>query len=373
VKVDTLTCQRCVMDKICDPLITFNLEGVCNHCERYAKKIHQRVTKDQSNLDNVISSIKRRGRNSKYDCIVGISGGVDSTYVAYVAKKNGLRVLAVHLDNGWNSDLAVSNIEAVLSTLEIPLKTIVLDWFEFSSIQKAFLRSDTPDGEIPTDHAIFANLWKIASDLNVKTILSGMNFQTESISVESWSYGHMDGRYVRSVSKAHGHNINSRKFPLLSITKLAFYSLMKRIKTISILNYLHYDKAEVVGLLSKELGWRKYEGKHFESNYTKFYQGYYLLKRFNIDKRKGHLSDLINSGQISRAEALEVLLESPLNENDKNDLLRYVSKRLDISSFGLENLGFAPMSREGYKSDRGIFKFIKSSIDRLRSRGFYPK
>jgi N-acetyl sugar amidotransferase len=360
------------MDIECDPDIRFDLEGKCNHCKRYEDLISSRVTHDPAIFQKLISTIKKKGKNKKYDCIIGLSGGVDSSFVAYLAKKNNLRPLAIHLDNGWNSELSVKNIEQIVKKLDIPLKTIVLNWEEFRDLQLAFLKAGVPDGEIPTDHAINASIWQIASKMKIPFILSGMNFQTESINVPHWSYGHMDSKYIKSVNyKNNGPKLKT--FPLMSLVKLAFYNF-KGIKSISILNYLEYNKNDVTDTLKKEIGWRPYKGKHFESSYTKFYQGYVLNKQFKIDKRKGHLSDLIYSKQLSRDDAVNELKLSALDVSDANIMKKYVARKFKITEKNLDEIILMPRkSRDAYSSNLWVIKKIKSILLYLRKHGLYPK
>jgi len=367
-------CNRCVMDDLVDPDIQFDNDGVCNHCHRYSSLSRDRLNLDDGAFASIIDGIKHRGRGKKYDCIVGVSGGVDSSYVAYLAAKSGLRVLAVHVDNGWNSELAVRNIEQLVKVLGIPLRTVVLNWNEFKSLQIAFLRASTPDGEIPTDHAIYASLWRTAHQTGTKTILSGMNFQTESIYVPSWSYGHMDSKYLRSVSLKNGGPEKFQSIPTISLFDLTYFTFIRHIRSVSILNYIPYVKQDVITTLRKELDWRPYEGKHFESSYTKFYQGYVLPKQFNIDKRKGHLSDLIYSGQINRERALRILSESPVTPSDTEDLKRFVCTKFGLSKEDLEEIiSTHPMDRSSYSSHISTINKIKSGLRLLRRWGLYPK
>ncbi len=365
-------CRFCVMDSKSDPNIFYDKEGKCNHCKRYERLIHSRVTHDLHSFKKTINQIKLKGKNRKYDCIVGLSGGVDSSYVAYLAKKNNLRPLAIHLDNGWNSELSVKNIEQIVKKLDIPLKTVVLNWEEFRNIQLAFLRSGVPDGEIPTDHAINATLWKVASKMKIPFILSGMNFQTESINVPHWSYGHMDSKYIKSVNKKN-NGPKLKNFPLLSLIKLAFFN-MRGIKSISLLNYLKYNKKDVIKILKDELDWRPYEGKHFESSYTKFYQGYVLNKQFNIDKRKGHLSDLIYSKQMTREDALHELNLPAIDKTEINRMKKYVARKFKITEKSLDEITALPRrNRNYYKSNIWLIKNIKNILFYLRRYGVYPK
>ena len=364
-------CKTCVMDSETDPdLILVN--DKCNHCIRYENQFNSRVDTDEKAFKEIIKTIKLKGKNRKYDCIVGLSGGVDSSYVAILAKRYGLRPLAFHLDNGWNSELAVKNIEVILKNYDIPLVTKVLNWEEFRKIQLSFLKSGVPDGEIPTDHAINASIWDAAAKYKIPYILSGMNFQTESIMVPNWSYGHMDARYVKSVIKKND-GPKLRSFPTLSLVKLAFYTFLFGIRSISILNYIDYNKDKVISEL-KEIGWSPYENKHYESSYTKFYQGYVLDHQFNIDKRKGHLSDLIFSGQMTREKAFIELERKPLDDKEIRLMKMYVARKFKITLEELEVLLSRPRkNRNIYKSNKAALNFIKSAVNFFRENNLYPK
>lgn len=370
-------CKRCIMDTS-DPEITFDKNGICKHCYRYDNILQSRVFNGnlaKSKLEEMIVKIKKKGKKNDYDCIVGVSGGVDSTYVAYLVKELGLRPLAIHFDNGWNSELAVSNIEKTLDKLNIDLYTYVIDWDMFSELQKTFLIGSTPDGEVPTDHAITALLFQEASKRGIKYIISGMNFSTESMSVRRWSYGHSDWTFIKDVYKKNGGKKSLKGYPKFSFFNLFIYTFVKRIKVFSILNYVNYDKEKTIELLQNKLNWTKYEGKHYESVYTRFYQGYILPKKFNIDKRIGHLSDLIRSGQITRDNAL-VKLKSPLypSENLLQQDLEFMYKKFNYSEKDFESIMKAPVKTFlDYKNLSKLVDQIKIFVNYLRSKGLYPK
>ena len=201
-------CIRCLMNNKADAAINFDDVNLCHHCRRYDSLKTSRLAQNSNEFEQLIAKIKSQGAGKKYDCIVGISGGVDSTYVIYLAKKSGLRPLAVHFDNGWNTDLAVKNIENTLKKLDVDLVTYVVDWREFRDIQHSFLKAAVPDGEIPTDHAISATLWQTARKYNIRTILSGLNFATEAVHVPNWSYGHSDWKYISAIHKRFGSKKN---------------------------------------------------------------------------------------------------------------------------------------------------------------------
>jgi len=368
-------CTRCIMDTT-DPDIIFDEDGVCNHCHRYDEELPKRVfhgKEGEQRLTTLVNAIKQAGSNKEYDCIIGVSGGVDSTYVAYLTKQLGLRPLAIHFDNGWNSELAVSNIEKTLDTLGIDLYTYVIDWPVFKNLQLSFLTASTPDGEIPTDHAINALLFQEASKRGIKYIISGMNFATESMSVPAWSYGHSDWKYIQSVHKKFGSS-SLKKYPHFTFLDLFKWTIVQRIQIVSVLNYVDYNKETVMGILQDELGWVYYGGKHYESVYTRFYQGYVLPEKFNIDKRKGHLSDVIRSGQIDRETALERMNEAGYNDSLLRQDKIFVMKKLGLTEAAFQSLMDAPAKKfSDYPNQYATVQRLKKIVNILRTKGWYSK
>jgi N-acetyl sugar amidotransferase len=364
-------CVRCVMDTT-DPNIQFDEEGICNHCRSYERVVKEAVFTGEDGrrkLAAIIENIQREGASKQYDCIIGVSGGVDSTYVAYKVKELGLRPLAVHLDNGWDSELAVKNIENTLTKLDIELYTHVIDWMEFRDIQLSFLKASTPDAEIPSDHAINALMYQTAKRLGVKYMIFGENYRTESHLPAAWSRGHLDWKYIKSVHKQFG-SVPIKTFPHLTFKiQLHGYGEFQKV---DILNYLDYVKKDAMQVIQKELGWKYYGGKHYESIYTRFYQGYILPKKFGYDKRKSHLSSLICSGEITRAEALQELenetYPSDLQEQDRE----YVIKKLGLTEESFEAImnlpkktfwdydSYAKLTQtKMYKGARKIYRAVK--------------
>ncbi len=337
-------CTRCIMDTT-DPDIEFDQDGVCNHCHSYDRMVREFVIEGEAGLqyaERLSAQIKKEGRNKPYDCIIGVSGGVDSTYLAYKVKEMGLRPLAVHLDNGWDSELAVKNIEQTLNLLGIDLYTHVLDWEEFKSLQVAFLKASTPDSEIPTDHAIAAVLNQMAEKIGTRYVILGTNVRTETHLPKAWSQGHNDWMYIDSVYRRFAGG-RLRKFPRQGLITYLRHRLMMR--SVSILNYLDYSKKEAMRILEEKMNWRYYGGKHYESIYTRFYQGYILPVKFGYDKRRMHLSSLICSGEITRKEAL-LEMQKPsyapaLQEEDR----AYVIKKLDLSDSEFEEIMRLPKKR----------------------------
>ena len=336
-------CTRCIMDTT-DPQIVFDADGVCNHCHRYDVQVRLRTAPEADRagrLEALLANVRRAGKGRESDCVTGVSGGVDSTYVAYLTHQLGLRPLAVHFDNGWNSELAVSNIEKTLKKMDIELYTYVVDWEEFRDLQLSFLKAATPDGEVPTDHAIAALLYQQAARRGIRHILLGTNVATESIMPLLWGYGYADFKYIASVQRMFGtHPL--RSYPRYSLPKLAEYMFLRRIRIVPILDCVNYDKQAAMRTIESELGWVYYGGKHYESIYTRFYQAYVLPRKFNIDKRRAHLSNLVLSGQMSRGAALAACQEPECPADTLREDLDYVLKKFDLSEAQFEQLMSAP-------------------------------
>jgi N-acetyl sugar amidotransferase len=369
-------CTATVMDTIGDPDIVFDENGICNYYHEFLEKLKIRVPGNsiaKVQLDNMVKKIKTGGKNNKYDCIIGVSGGVDSTYTAWLVKSFGLNPLAVHLDNGWNSELAVKNIENVLNILGIDLFTEVLDWEEFKDLQLSFLKASTPDGEIPTDHAILAVLYKTAAKFGVRYIISGMNFRNEGMLPPSWARGYLDWKYIKSVQKQFGRKPLSR-YPHLSIFSFLYYNLVKRIRTVSFINYVPFNKEEAMKKIETELGWRNYGGKHYESIYTRFFQSYILPVKFSIDKRKAHLTCLIAStGEVTRQQALEILKQPIADAKLIDDDKEYVTKKLGISDKEFELIMNSPVkSILDYPNNHFLEMKFRKLLNKLRNLKLLP-
>lgn len=363
-------CTRCIMDTT-DPEITFDHEGHCNHCNEYfALAPHYIYNGEESDrkLQAIVAKIKEDGKNSDYDIMVGVSGGVDSTYVAYMAKKLGLRVLAFHFDNGWNSELAVKNIENIVKKLGFDYQTWVVDWEEFRDIQISFLKASVANAETPSDHAFLAATYHLCAKYNIKYFFSGSNFATEGILPNSWGYNAKDVKQLKGIHKKFG-KIPFKTYPLLGFYKEFYYTYVKKIKMVRLLNYIPYVKEDAMKVIQDELGWVYYGGKHYESIFTRFFQAYYLPKKFNFDKRLAHLSTLICSGQITREQALEEMKK----ETYPADLLAsdkaYVVKKLGMNEQDFEAiLNAPPKSYQDYPNDEKRLKRIYSIYYKLKGR-----
>lgn len=339
-------CVRCVMDTT-DPDIQFDADGVCSHCRAYDANFREIVASATAGerlpeLAALVEQIKADGKNREYDCIVGVSGGVDSSYVLLQAKELGLRPLAVHFDSGWNSELAVNNIENITSKLGVDLKTDVVNWQEMRDLQLAFFRAGVANCDIPTDHAFPAVALRNAAAYGAKYILSGSNFATESVLPTAWGHNAADLRYLKAIHREHG-SVKLRTYPTLGLMKQAlWYPYVRGVKKVKLLNYVPYIKSDAKAQITEQLGWRDYGGKHYESVFTRFFQGYYLPVRFGYDKRLAHLSSLILAEQMTREEALAELELPTYDAELQASDLRFVAKKLGLTPEELSALIAAP-------------------------------
>ena len=322
------------MDNQSSPLITFDHKGVCCYCHEYDEKVKlygYNGKESEKKLEALVKKMKKDGAGKEYDCILGISGGVDSAYMAYIAVKLGLRVLAVHVDAGWNSEVAVDNIQKVCKKLNLDLHTIVIDWNAMKELQRAYMFSGLPNLDVPQDHAFLAGVFKYAKKHHIKYMLNGSNFATEGILPQSFGHAAVDYKHLKSVYKKKGRGIKIfNKYPHFSIVQYLNYQ--KQIERINLLNYIPYSKKIAIELLNREFDWNYYGGKHFESRFTKFFQSYYLVQKFGYDKKRAHLSSLIVGGEMTREEALREIedtsiypMEQMLEDRD------YIIKKLDIT------------------------------------------
>jgi N-acetyl sugar amidotransferase len=359
-------CTRCIMDTT-DPNIIFDGEGVCSHCHK-AEALLGSVTFAKEESERRLRAISDRilatSRGRSYDSIIGLSGGADSSYAAYIAHRMGLRPLAVHFDNGWNSEIAVSNIKNIVKTFGWDLVTYVINWEEFRDIQRAFFKASVIDIEMITDHAIMAAMYKIARDHSIRYILSGENYATEHCMPKAWIWNKQDLRNLKAIHKRFGE-IPLKTFPLMSTWKLLVYRRLF-FEYVLPLNNLNYRKNDAMEELKREVGWRDYGGKHFESVFTKFYQAYILPIKFGVDKRRPHLSALIRNGEIIREQALKEMDKPYYDLVEMERDREYVLKKL-----GFTETEFDSMMKEKqvphhyYPSDR------KTVQNLLKVYGFF--
>ncbi len=368
-------CSRCVMDTS-DPQITFDAEGVCNHCHEFDTVTSKRWFPDEEGakrLRDICEKIKKEGAGKDYDCIIGLSGGIDSSYLALKIRDYGLRPLVVHVDGGWNSELAVFNIEQVVKHCGYDLHTHVIDWEEMRDLQVAYLRSEIANQDVPQDHAFFASLYHFAVKNNIKYVISGGNIATESVFPRAWHHQAMDVDNLVDIHKKFG-SIRLKNYPKVGIFQYYFYfPFIYKMKTVRPLNYMPYDKREALAYLKEHIGYKDYGRKHGESVFTKFFQNYYLPRKFGYDKRRPHLSSQILSKEISRVEALEALEQPLYDERELKDDIEYVAKKLQMSNEELVRLSTGPgKDYSVYKNWDRKFAWIKKVqgvVESLRGGG----
>lgn len=337
-------CAISVMDTIADPAITFDEKGISNYYYEFKNAKEQNVfngEQGKKKLEEIVNQIKSSGKNKKYDCITGVSGGVDSTYVALKAKELGLRPLIVHFDNGWNSETANKNIENIIQNTGFDLYTLVVDWNEFRDLQRAYFKANVVDIEALTDHAIICTLYKLAIEHNIEFILSGANIVTEQILPRHWIWGKTDGRNIQSIHQKYGE-VKLKTFPTYSAFQFELFKKRKGLQSIPILDYMEYNKAQAKIEIQEKLQWKDYGGKHFESVFTRFYQGYILPVKFGIDKRKAHLSTLVFDGQVTKEDALKQLKLPIYDQNIMSEDYEFVRKKLGFSEEEFVNYFNAP-------------------------------
>lgn len=337
-------CTVCVMDTS-DPDIVFDSNGQCNHCLAFAEQQPTswfRGEEGERKLQVVLDTIKDAGRGKEFDCILGLSGGVDSSYVALKAHDWGLRPLIVHVDAGWNSELAVQNIERIIRYTGFELHTHVVDWNAMRNLQLAYLRSGVSNQDVPQDHAFAAGVYRFAIENRVKVILNGGNFATEGIFPASWHGSAMDARNLKAIFHQFGTG-SLEGYDTVSFNQLYFrYPILNRMRTVRPLNYMPYSKDIAVNELSQRLGWRNYGRKHGESLFTRFFQNYYLPQRYGFDKRRPHLSSRIAAGEISREAAVRELGEQLYDPTELERDKSYICRKLRISPEELEGFLRAP-------------------------------
>jgi N-acetyl sugar amidotransferase len=353
-------CSNCVMDTT-DSMITFDQNGVCDHCNTFYKEILPNWHTDEKGreeLEKIVERIRKEGAGKDFDCIIGMSGGIDSSYLTYVAKeKFNLRPLVFHVDAGWNSQVAVNNIEKLIDKLGLDLYTEVIDWEEMKDLQLAFFKSGVAHIDTPQDHAFFAMMYRFAEKYKVKYILTGANYSTECIrNPIEWMYYQSDSIQLKDIHRKFGTRPLTN-FPLTTILHHKVYlRYIKKIKVVTPLNFIPYHKKDAMKLLEDEFGWQPYPQKHFESRFTKFYEGYWLYKKFGYDTRRVQYSSLILTDQMTREEALEKLTLPPYDEETIRQDFEYVATKLGITVNELQSYMDAPnKSYKDYKSQEMIY------------------
>lgn len=356
-------CTKTVMDNT-DPDISFDENGVSNWWHDYQTILASQPNEEQRAelLEESLRKVKESGKGKAFDCVLGLSGGVDSSYMSYLAKKWSLRPLVVHFDNSWNDALAVRNIEVMLKKLGFTLHTFVMNWLEFRDLQRAYFKASVLDLEVPTDHMIFGALHKTAHEHGIKCVLSGNNFATEWLLPRAWYYPKGDLENIKGIHQAFGE-LPMKHLPKLGVWQKLYYEHVKQIYQLQVLELIPYKKIAAKQFLMDEFGWKDYGGKHYESVFTRFYQSYILPKNYGIDKRKAHLSNLILNGEITRAEAL-VELSGPADDPDRQKAdKRYVAKKLGWSDAEFDEiLALPPRRHEEFATDSVQSRLANATI-----------
>ncbi len=356
-------CTNCVMDTT-DPEIKFDESGRCDFCDNYYNSILPSWHPDEigaKELQTIAEKIKKDGKGKTYDCIIGLSGGVDSSYLAYIVKeKLGLRPLMVSVDAGWNLNVANENVHKIIKALNLDLYTIVVDWEEMKDLQLAFFKSQVPYQDTPQDHAIFAGLYNYAAKNGIKYVLTGGNYSTEGVKPpQEWTYLN-DIRLIRDIHRKFGKH-PLKTFPLCGMFKYKlYYRYFKGVRVIRPLNMVPYHKDEAIAELEQKFGWQQYANKHYDNILTRFYEGYWLPKKFGYDKRKAYLSSLVLTEQMTRQEALDILAKPPYDEALAMQDLEYIASKLDITKE--EFIELMNSENKTFRDYRNSEKLLKSAI-----------
>ncbi len=366
-------CNKCIMDTT-DPKITFNEAGVCSHCinfEQIASKFWYPNEVGKEKLLKIVKSIKKENKENSYDCILGLSGGLDSSYLALMMKELGLRPLVLHIDAGWNSDIAVSNINKITDYCGFNLKTITIDWDELKNLHIAFLKAGVANQDTVQDHAFFGALYKFAIKNKIKYVISGGNIATECILPVSWGHSSMDSAQIIDINRRFG-NKKLENYPLVNFYEYYFYfPYIKKMRVLRPLNYIPYSKEIAIQKL-KEIGFTPYERKHGESIFTKFFQNYYLPTHFGWDKRLAHFSSMITTGLMSRDQALEEMKKPLYFENELLKDKKHIAKKLELELDELEKLISSPKNSykkfENWENKMQLLKKTKNFVEKITKR-----
>ena len=360
------------MDSYQDPEFSVDSQGICLYCQQ-SDTLRDRLPKTpeeaQQRISRQVEKIKAAGKGKDYDCVLGISGGVDSSFVTHLASEHKLRPLVVHLDNGWNSEIAVSNIKNLLDACKFDLYTIVIDWEEFKDLQRSFFKASVIDIELLTDHAMYAAIYQIARKESISFSLVGCNSATETHLPSTWNWYKNDLKNIKAIQSKFGTR------PIKTLPTMAFWSRLVYdkfgglCKPLAILEDTIYRRDDAISLLTEKYGYRSYGNKHFESVFTKFYQAYVLPEKFGIDKRKSHLSSMVCNNELSREGALKILETPAYDPEELRKDRAFVLKKLGFSEDEFSSIMKAPrVDHEFYPSHRPLFRLLKNIKDRLKIR-----
>jgi len=367
---DYRVCTRCVMDTTATGIV-FDENGICNYCTDFLamlKTAQEKVVDRVAHRQEFIEEVKEAGKSKEYDCVVGVSGGVDSSYALYLTVKNGLRPLAVHLDNGWNSELASHNIANLVTNLGVDLYTHVIDWEENRDLQLSFFKANVVDIEMLMDNAMLALNYRQAANYGLKYILQGTNMATEGLAMpKGWNHFKYDVRNIRRIHKKFG-TVPIKTHPLISTLDYLWFEFVRGIKWVSFLDYFPYNKFEAMETLKREVCYKPYPYKHYESVFTRFYQAVILPKKFGYDKRRVHLSTLVVSGQMSRADAIRMLETPPYLDPQQEEQDRlFAMKKLGFTEQSFQEYMKAPgVPHELYGSEVGLYPLLHTIYGAIR-------
>ena len=364
-------CNNCIMDTS-DPNIRFDEKGWCDYCQNFYSNIlpnwhtDERATQE---LFRIVEKIRADGKSRDHDCLIGLSGGVDSSYVTYLTKdKLGLRPMLFHVDAGWNSQEATNNIERLVDGLGLDLYTEVVDWAEMKDLQLAFFKAQVPHIDTPQDHAFFAALYNFAAKNGFKYIITGANYSTECVREPlEWHYHASDLRQLKDIHQRFGKR-PLKTFPTADIFKYKiYYRFVKRVKVVKPLNYVSYIKEKAMQELKDRFGWQTYPYKHYESRFTKFYEGYWLPKKFGYNKHRAHFSSLILTKQMTREEALQKIAQAAYDEETIAQEFEYIAKKLDLTVSELKAI--MKGENKSYRDYKNSMKLISFGTNILRIAG----
>lgn len=350
-------CTNCAMDTT-DSKIVFDENGVCDHCNNFKDNIkpNWNPNGDKTKLDAVLNEMKEAGKGQRYDCLIGLSGGVDSSYVAYMAKdKWGLRPLIYTVDTGWNLPIADSNVNKIIEKLGFDVYRDTIDFEQMAGLQLAYFKSQVPYQDIPQDHCIFAALYNYAVTTGIKYVLTGGNYSTECVRVPiEWAHVN-DILQIKDIQEKFGDKLIDN-LPMASMFKYRlYYRYVKGMKIVKPLDLIPYFKKDVIKTLQREFDWEPYKNKHYESIFTRFFEGYWLIKKFGYDMRRAHYSSLILTEQMDREEALRIIREDPYPDDYWMEDMKFISNRMGVTIDEFQNI----MDRENktwrdYKSDKWL-------------------
>lgn len=356
-------CRNCVMDTS-DRKISFDDTGLCDHCQNFYANIlpsWDYATTGPQRLHAIAEKIKKEGKGKDYDCIIGLSGGMDSSYLLYYAKEVlGLRPLVYSVDTGWTLNVAIENIEKLVRGLDLELNTEIINWNEMKDLQLAFFKSQVPYQDLPQDHVIFAGLYDYAVKHKIKYVLTGGNLSTECVREPiEWVYQN-DLRHIKDIHRRFGQK-PIKDLPFTSMFKYKlYYRFVKGMKVIRPLDMIPYTKEDATRTLQDKFDWQPYQNKHFESVFTRFYEGYWLIRKFGFDKRRAHFSSLILTGQLSRDDALSILDNPPYDDKQAMKDLDYICRKLGVAKDDFITLMNQP--NKSYKDYKNNSSFIQVAV-----------